>query len=301
MSKVERDWKTYNEQLVRRGELLLDLDFVENWEKELEEMNRGKRGKPFAYPESLIRFLAFPRYFFRLPFRQEEGFVAALAKFVPGLEAPNYSTICRRINSLPLEFKRSLRELGDDVVVAIDASGIKVTNRGEWIREQWDRTPRRGYLKIHLAVDTKTKQILAMEVTDERTGDIKMFRPLVEQASGRARVKLVLADSAYDSRENFNFLEAKGIGPGIKVRRGASGKARGSWARRRTAREFLEDEKRWKKRVGYGRRWAVEGTFSSLKRTFGEFVMAQKFENMAKEMLLKAFCYNLLMNLSVGR
>ncbi|MGC8816850.1 MAG: hypothetical protein ACP5PX_03470 [Candidatus Hadarchaeum sp.] len=30
-------------------------------------------------------------------------------------------------------------------------------------------------------------------------------------------------------------------------------------------------------------------------------VMAQKFESMAKEMLLKAFCYNLLMNLGVGR
>jgi len=64
----KRDWKSYNDQLVKRGELLIDLDFVENWEKELEEMNRGKRGKPFDYPESLIEFLAFPRYFFGLPF-----------------------------------------------------------------------------------------------------------------------------------------------------------------------------------------------------------------------------------------
>ncbi|MBC7219552.1 MAG: IS5 family transposase [Hadesarchaea archaeon] len=298
--KVKRDWKTYNDRLVKRGELLLDLDFVENWEKELEEMNRGKRGKPYAYPESLIEFLAFPRYFFRLPFRQEEGFVEALRKFVPELEVPDYSTICRRINSLQPKFERSLQDLGDDVVVAIDASGIKVTNRGDWIREQWNQKPRRGYLKIHLVVDTKTKQILAMEVTDERTGDIKMFKPLVERASGRARIKLVLADSAYDSRDNFNFLEARGIEPGIKIKRGASGKARGSLARRRAARELLQDEEGWKRKVGYGRRWVVEGTFSNLKRFFGEFVMAQKFENMAREMMLKAFCYNLLIKLSAS-
>jgi IS5 family transposase len=221
-------------------------------------MNRGKRGKPCQYPESLVEFLAFPRYFFRLPFRQEEGFVEALSKFVPELEVPDYSTICRRINDLQPKFERSLGNLGDDVVVAIDASGIKVTNRGDWIREQWNRKPRRGYLKIHIAVDTKTKQILAMEVTDERTGDIKMFKPLVERASGRTKVKMVLADSAYDSRGNFNFLEAKGIEPGIRIRRGASGKARGSRARRCAAREFLEDERGWKRKVGYGRRWVVE-------------------------------------------
>jgi len=298
--KVERDWKKYNDQLVKRGELLVDLDFVENWDKELEGMNRGKRGKPFDYPESLIEFLAFPRYFFRLPYRQEEGFVEALSKLVPELGVPDYSTIYRRMDRLKPKFERSLRGLDDDVVIAIDASGIKVTNRGEWRRELWGGKSKRGYLKIHVAVDTKTKQILAMEVTDERTSDSKMFKPLVEQTTERANIKLALADLAYDSRENFNFLEAEDIEPGIKIRHGASGKARGSWARRHAAREFLKDEKKWKKRVGYGRRWAAEGTFSNLKRTFGEFVAARKFKNMAKEMVLKAFCYNLLMNLSAG-
>ena len=299
--KQKRDWKSYNDQLVKRGELLIDLDFVENWEEEIEEMNRGKRGKPFDYPWSLIEFLAFPRYFFKLPFRQEEGFVEALAKLVPELEVPNYTTIHRRINRLGPKFERSLRGLGNDVVVAIDASGIKVTNRGEWRRELWGGKSKRGFLKIHVAVDVKTGQILAMEVTDERTGDSKKFKPLVERASERANIKLALADSAYDTRENFNFLESQGIEPGIRVKHGASGKARGSWARRRAAREFTKDEEGWKRRVGYGRRWAVEGTFSNLKRAFGEFVVAKKFENMVQEMMLKAFTYNVLMNLSVSR
>jgi len=299
--KQKRNWKKYNDQLVKRGELLIDLDFVEKWEEELEEMNWGKRGKPFDYPESLIEFLAFPRYFFRLPFRQEEGFVEAIAKLLPELEVPDYTTIYRRINRFKPKFERSLRRLGDDVVIAIDASGIKVTNRGEWRRELWGGKSKRGYLKIHVAVDVKTGQILAMEITDDRTGDSRKFKSLVERASERANVKLALADSAYDSRENFNLLETKGIEPGIRIKHGASSKARGSWARRRTALEFLKNEKKWKQRVGYGRRWAAEGTFSNVKRTFGEFVVAKKFKHMIQEMMLKAFTYNVLMNLSASR
>jgi IS5 family transposase len=114
------------------------------------------------------------------------------------------------------------------------------------------------------------------------------------------RFKFVLADSAYDSRENFDFLEAKGIEPGIRVKRGASGKARGSWARRRAAREFLKGEERWKRKIDYGKRWIVEGVFSSFKRTFGEFVRAKKFEHMVREIVLKTLTYNLMLQLAKG-
>ncbi|RLI79702.1 hypothetical protein DRP04_08900 [Archaeoglobales archaeon] len=37
----------------------------------------------------------------------------------------------------------------------------------------------------------------------------------------RARIKRVLADKAYDSYDNFEFLQAKGINPAIPVRKGA--------------------------------------------------------------------------------
>ena len=35
------NWSEYNERMVRRGEILFNLDFVKNIDKELEEMNRG--------------------------------------------------------------------------------------------------------------------------------------------------------------------------------------------------------------------------------------------------------------------
>ena len=49
---------------------------------------------------------------------------------------------------------------------------------------------------------------------------------------------------------------------------------------------------RWKYSVSYGQRWIVETVFSSIKRTFGEYVYSVKLENMVKEMMLKASLYN---------
>jgi hypothetical protein len=37
-----RDWKGYNEALVKRGLIFIDLDFVANWQRELKAMNDGK-------------------------------------------------------------------------------------------------------------------------------------------------------------------------------------------------------------------------------------------------------------------
>ena len=37
------NWKKYNESLVKRGEVLLDFDVIDNWDSELEKMNKEKK------------------------------------------------------------------------------------------------------------------------------------------------------------------------------------------------------------------------------------------------------------------
>jgi hypothetical protein len=56
MKRDKRNWREYNEKLVRRGEILLDLDFLRSWNQELEDMNKDKAGRPYEYPVSYIRF-----------------------------------------------------------------------------------------------------------------------------------------------------------------------------------------------------------------------------------------------------
>ena len=66
----------------------------------------------------------------------------------------------------------------DNFVIAIDSTGVKVTNRGEWIRHKWK--VKRGYLKIHIAVDIKKKRILSLQVTSEQVHDGKVLPELVD-------------------------------------------------------------------------------------------------------------------------
>lgn len=73
----------------------------------------------------------------------------------------------------------------EDVTIAVDSSGIKVSNRGEWLRRKWK--VRRGYLKVHIAVDVRTRRIMSMEVTREDVHDGKMLKPLVDKACEKAK------------------------------------------------------------------------------------------------------------------
>ncbi len=171
---------------------------------------------------------------------------------------------------------------------------------------------RKGYLKIHIAVNIKTKEILALEVSDEKVHDGKMLKNLVNQVlDGSAtttttiptsnsgsnkmiiKIKSVLADGAYDSNANFQYLQEKRITPGIKVRSNSIVSATNNRLRNREVLRQTKDLLKWKKKRKYGHRWMAETAFSTLKRTFGEYVSATRFENMVKEMMIKVSLYNL--------
>jgi len=175
---------------------------------------------------------------------------------------------------------------------------MKVTNRGEWIRHKWKT--RKGWIKVHIAVDVKTKKLLALEITDERTGDGKMLKPLVEQVKRRGgKITRVYADGGYDSRENFNYLAGNGIEPVIKTGRDASTRGRGSPSRAKVVREIRRlSYSGWRDKYRYGDRWMVETFFSGVKRVFGETVRARNHgREYPMEVEMKLIFYNILLNI----
>lgn len=115
----KRDWHSYNEALVRRGELELDSSVIEEWNTELKKTNDGKVGEPYHYPESYIRLLAFVRLLFHMPYRETEGFVHFLSKHIEGLKVPDYSTIDRRTNKLDVRLDESLIKSTSPVTIAV--------------------------------------------------------------------------------------------------------------------------------------------------------------------------------------
>ena len=60
-----------------QGVLLLQHDWVDGWDDELERMNDQKSGRPYKFPESLIRFAETLKTVLRLPLRT--------GRFPPGI------------------------------------------------------------------------------------------------------------------------------------------------------------------------------------------------------------------------
>ncbi len=140
----------------------------------------------FIILNTLLLLLGYTKAYFHLPYRQTEGIAQGHAKGkVPS--TPDYTTINRRINRLNIKIKDAddRMEFKDEyTVIAIDITGIKVTNRGQRMQDKWNvsksNNNKKGYLKIHVAVNTKTKKILSMTVTDEHVHDNKPLPELVD-------------------------------------------------------------------------------------------------------------------------
>src|SRR6186713_1228283 len=114
-------------------------------------MNINKKGKPFVFPDSFILAIGYIRYLFHLPYRQTEGIIKATGKRLPS-NSPSYGHICKRINKLNIDIKRdkTVDYNEDYIIVSIDSTGIKITNRGQWMDKKWKVQNRKGYLKIHV-------------------------------------------------------------------------------------------------------------------------------------------------------
>ena len=287
-------WKETDEKLIRRGELILDLESLKNHRKELKKMNKGKPGPHFKLANSYIQLLAAVRYLYQMPYRQLEGFTRTLHTLVPDLPPGDYSGLRRRILSLPVDPYRGLRETNEPVIIAVDSTGIKVQKAGGWIERVHGKKKR--YVKLHFAVRVDTHEVVAMEVSTDDVHDVKALPGLVEGSMRNVKVAKVIGDGAYDSGDVYEFLENRGIEAVVKPRRNARVDTGPPVRRLAVGRVRELGYEAWARFTGYGRRWAVETAYSTFKRLFGEHSLARNLENIARELVGKVALYNVLVN-----
>ena len=80
---------------------------------------------------------------------------------------------------------------------------------------------RKRHVKIHFAVDVKTKEILAMDVTTDDIYDSEALPSLIAGVSRYRLISEAYMDGAYDSIKSYRLLKNAGIKPIIKPRRNA--------------------------------------------------------------------------------
>jgi len=286
-----RDWKKENEKYVVRGEFLIDLDFAEQWDNEVEIMNRNKVGGQFVFPNSLIELQAVWNQWIGV--RQVKGITRRLFSIgqLPGYN--DFSTINRRIRQIDTTIQ--LPKVGF-CSVSTDGTGIKMHHAGEY-RQMKYKGKKRRWIKVVISANPMTKELLDVEVSLD--GEGKSEPEIAEQhlnmlwSFGYA-VDKFWGDGAFDTISLFNLLEEHGTESAIPPRDNASGNANGSMRRAREVAEYqLQPWDAWARNKQYGKRWlGTEGMISAVKCIFGEDTKAKNAENACLEAERKFWAYD---------
>lgn len=208
---------------------------------------------------------------------------------------PHFTTIQKFFKRASTAFFHSLilrvaRSVG---VVAVDSTGLFTDHTSKYF-ESRQKSQRgreahrtRKHTKMGVAIDVKRLLIVNTTASDGPFPDWGRLRPLIKPLTG---LSLVLADKAFDTVKNYDYVSRKGAFPLIAQR---EGKTKLGELRRRVYDVFE------RLRPLYGKRWHVEIVFSALKRRFGDRLCSRKARLVKKEVFLRAWVYNLNRELSI--
>lgn len=289
-----RNWKQYNDALVRRGSITLwvDPDTLQAWRYQ----GPARRGAQFRYSDTAIQCVLTLRSVYHLPLRATEGFARPIFELMGlDLPVPDYTTLCRRAKTLQITLPKVA---GGPLHLVIDSTGLKVYGEGEWKVRQHGYSRRRTWIKLHRAIDPESHEIRAAMVSEPGVTDAEAVPDLLAQEGGP--VEAVEADGAFDRRGVYEELERRGARAVIPPRRDAKIRRHGNKAGPRLARD--ENLRRirkvgraaWKQESGYHRRSLGETAMSRMKTIFGGGVASRRTQQRAKEVGIRCRALNIM-------
>ncbi|HAJ6572117.1 TPA: IS5 family transposase, partial [Escherichia fergusonii] len=190
------NWPTYNKAPINRGSITfwLDDEAIQAW---YESATPSSRGRPQRYSDLAITTVLVIKRVFRLTLRAAQGFIDSIFSLmnVP-LRCPDYSCVSRRAKSVNVSFKTPTR--GEIAHLVIDSTGLKVFGEGEWKVKKHGQERCRIWRKRHLAVDSKTHEIICADLSLNNVTDSEAFPGLIRQT--HRKIRAASADGAYDTR-----------------------------------------------------------------------------------------------------
>src|SRR5262249_12221499 len=174
-----RNWHQYNRALISRGRLTVwfDEQAVAAWRNTQPAVGPGA---PRLYADLAIDCALVFKAVYHLSLRAAQGFLSSVVELMKlTLPVPDYSTVRRRQGTLPVRLPLEARGCPRHVV--IDATGQKIYGAGEWHVRKHRVSRRRRWRKLHLGVDEKTKEIVAVDLTESRVHDSQRVSSLLQQ------------------------------------------------------------------------------------------------------------------------
>ena len=275
------NWSSYNDALRRRGSLLVWVDREMEWLAPASH----RPGRPAIFSDTAIQFCLSIKVLFGLALRQTIGMVESLLRMA-GLNwpVPDYSTLCRRQKTVTIQIP--FRRVGGDLNLLVDSTGVKMRGEGEWQVRKHGPGRRRQWRKVHLAMDTATGDVRAVEFTSSQTGDSPVLPGLLAQIAADQTIGTVTADGAYDTRTCYTAITERGGTAVIPIRKNGR-----PWKEdcpsARTRNETLRATRYygrafWKRLTGYHARSRIEAQMLRLK-SFGERIASRDPDRQAAE------------------
>ena len=207
-----------------------------------------------------------------------------------GVKCACYSALWHAMNRMPLSlWQRVLSATtgNKSYMIAIDGTGMSRSLPSPYYYRRIDKPyPVEIPLKLSIAIDTKTKKILALRMRATRAHDIKDAKYLIKRSP---QTRWLVADKAYDAEWLHEYCQNKGIKVCIPIRE--YGKRR-NW--RRSLRRRNQKNVHHKR---YGRREMIESTFKAIKTKFGASIASHKISAQRAEAYCRAIAHNIILKI----
>jgi hypothetical protein len=298
-----RNWHQYNHALVNRGRLTVWFDdqAIIAWRNTAPAAGPGA---PRVYADLAIECALVFKSVYHLSLRAAQGFLASVVELMQlTLPIPDYSTVSRRQGLLAVRSTVTPQRLPRHIV--IDATGLKVYGAGEWRVYKHRVSRRRTWRKLHLGVDERTKEIVAVELTGSRVHDNQPLPSLLNQIPDP--IEQVSGDGAYDTRKCYEAVLQRRAAPVFVPRRTAQLCKRKDPTEWRVVRNnilqqiTLQGRSAWQVLSRYTRQSIAENTMFRFKQLFGGRLWARGPATQRVEALVKCATLNRMTQLGMPK
>ncbi|MBP2444088.1 hypothetical protein JOH51_001527 [Rhizobium leguminosarum] len=283
------NWPEYEAGLRERGSLTLWLtpEALAGWTAP----RRTTRGGQPRYSDLAIETTLTLGLVFGLRLRQAEGFLASVLRMMGlALAVPDHTTVSRRAQTWQSPHRRADRQGSPDgpVHVLVDSSGLQIYGAGQWLEEKHGAKSRRGWRKLHLALDADSGEIVAHTMTDQDTGDASQVGPLLDQIDGP--IGRFTADGAYDGTTYDAIIghsadAAIVIPPRVNAVEPTGDQPPGQ-RDQHIAAIIRDGRMKWQASTGYGSRALVETAIGRYKSIIGRRLRARSFHAQQTEVAI---------------
>lgn len=277
------NWSEYEAGLRQCGSLTLWMtpQTLSSWQAP-KRTTRGGQARYWRSRTALTLGLVFG-----LRLRQAEGLLTSVLKQMGlDLAVPDHTTLNRRASKPSTPDKRHGDRIPQNgpIHVLIDSTGLQVYGAGQWLEEKHGVKSRRGWRKLHLALDADSGDIIARVMTDQESRDASQVGPLLDQID--TPIGHFTADGAYDGAVTNHDPDAAVIIPPRANAVDRKDTDPSSQRARHIAAINNDGRMKWQMATGYGKRSLVETAIGRYKSIIGRRLRARSFAAQQKEVTL---------------